>query len=297
MLGQKLDIIIGLLQGGHVLASAELPQCAYSLYSWLGEWYKTYKVPKLKPASLVQIRICIDNHIKANLLDVPLDKLSALDIQKAMNRIQSSRMRKYAYDVLGASLRQAYKLDIVKENIMDKTEGVTHKRKQGKALTKEQQAKFMRLIKGNKLETLYKFYLLSGCRKSEPLSIKWTDIDYDNKLIHVTGTKTDNANRFIPLFPELELLLSTIAKKDKYVFPYNENIIKCNFRRLQTAYKLPYRIHDLRHTFATRCLENGINYKTVQKWLGHAQASTTLNIYSHVQTAFELEEVSKFKLV
>jgi len=138
--------------------------------------------------------------------------------------------------------------------------------------------------------------LLSGCRKSEPLGIKWTDIDIMSKRIHISGTKTDNANRYIPLFPEFELLLEGIDRVSEFVFPYNENIVKCSFRRLKDKYKLPYSIHSLRHTFATRCLENGISYNTVQKWLGHAQASTTLNIYTHVQTDFEREEIDKFRL-
>jgi integrase len=136
--------------------------------------------------------------------------------------------------------------------------------------------------------------LLTGCRKSEALAVKWSDVDYKIKQVHISGTKTENAVRFIPLFPQLEKLLADIPKIDEYIFPYTDNLVHCNFVRLKRKYNLTFRIHDLRHTFATRCLENKISINTVQRWLGYAQASTTANIYFHILTAFEFEEIKKF---
>ena len=177
---------------------------------------------------------------------------------------------------------------------MEMTDGIKHKRTQGKALIPEQQEQFLLAIKDNRLETLYKFYLLTGCRKSEPLYIKWTDIDTKTERIYISGTKTENAKRFVPIFPQTAELLKRISKESPFVFPYTLEMIKSNFKRLQSKHNLAFRVHDLRHTFATRCMESGISINTVRKWLGHANASTTANIYTHVQTAFELKEVEKF---
>lgn len=268
-------------------------ECPYTLYSWLDEWYNTYKVPNLKESSLYQLRVCIDKHIKGNIDDLPLNRLTPLDIQKTLGKIESTRMQKYSYDTLGACLTQAYKLGMI-DDIMTKTDKIKHTRKQGQALTLDQQSYFLKAIKGNKLECLYRFYLLTGCRKSEALGIKWSDIDYRSKRIHVSGTKTICSDRYIPLFPELEKLLKKIPKTDELIFPYTDNLVNCNYNRMKTKYGIETRIHDLRHTFATRCLENGISINTVQKWLGHANASTTSNIYTHVQPKFELEEIRKF---
>lgn len=150
------------------------------------------------------------------------------------------------------------------------------------------------ILHDNKLRPLYLFYLHSGCRKSEALSIRWADVDYTKNRIRVRGTKTAKSNRYIPLFDSLKGILYTQPKHGEYVFPYAVNLVNCNFKRMKSKHGLTFRIHDLRHTFATRCLENGIAYNTVQKWLGHARASTTLNIYSHVHTTFEREEIDRY---
>ena len=102
--------------------------------------------------------------------------------------------------------------------------------------------------------------------------------------------------RYIPLFNTLADLLSKITKKKEFVFPYSDNQVRCNFKRFKTKYGLDFRIHDLRHTFATRCIENGISTNTVSKWLGHSKVSTTSDIYTHVQTDFEREQIAKYNL-
>jgi len=77
------------------------------------------------------------------------------------------------------------------------------------------------------------------------------------------------------------------------IFNYTVNCIECNFKRLKKKYNINLRIHDLRHTFATRCLEKGINIKVVQKWLGHSRLDTTASVYTHVMQEFEQLEIKK----
>ena len=268
----------------------------YLFYDWLDIWFNEYKKPKLKKSSLYQIKNCINVHIKPHLENKFLIDLDSLDIQRALNNIKSSRMKKYTYDVYHDCLTQAYRLKYMRDNIMLGVENVIHKRKVGKALTIEEQNNFIKCIYGNKMEYLYKFYLLTGCRKSEPLTIDWADVDYDNKRILIKGTKTENSVRYIPLFPEIINLLEKIPKNNNKIFPYTTNAVKCNFDRLKNKFKFNFTIHSLRHTFTTRCLENGIQLKTIQKWLGHSKLDTTANIYAHIQTSFEQLEIDKFSL-
>ena len=91
----KINFLIDIVKSNGINLNIQ-SKCnnTYNLYSWLGEWYSVYKVPKLKPNSLLQIRICIDKHIKPHIQDMPLNNLKAIKIQKAMNKINSNKMRK-----------------------------------------------------------------------------------------------------------------------------------------------------------------------------------------------------------
>lgn len=138
------------------------------------------------------------------------------------------------------------------------------------------------------------FYLLSGCRCSEALSLSWSDIDENARLIHIHGTKTPRANRYIPLFPQICAILNEIPRDGQILFPYTNNAVKSHFRRLKRKYGFNFRLHDLRHTFATRCIESGISIFTVSKWLGHTNIYTTANTYAHLLTDFERQEIERF---
>lgn len=75
-------------------------------------------------------------------------------------------------------------------------------------------------------------------------------------------------------------------------FRFSASRISKEFKKLCPNHKL----HDLRHTFATRCLECEISMKVVQGWLGHSRLDTTASIYSHVLPEFAKNEAKKFKL-
>lgn len=157
-------------------------------------------------------------------------------------------------------------------------------------MTADELKLFKSAIRKHKLEPLYKFYLYSGVRLSEALAVSWSDVDYKSGFIHIAGTKTVCSDRYVPIFDKLEALLSSFPVKEGKLFPYTDNRVKCSFRRLKEKHGFTFRIHDLRHTFATNCLESGISLNTVQRWLGHARASTTADIYTHVHGDFERKE-------
>lgn len=272
------------------------PGKVYTFYEWCEEWYETYKKPNLSTEGLKNIRFNLDNHIKPNIENINLNEITALDIQRALNKIKLSYTRKYTFNNLNNMFRYAKRLKVVGDNIMLDVDKVKHTYINGQALTLQQQSEFMRIIKCNKLEALYKFYLLSGVRRSEALSIKWCDIDFDANIIYVKGTKTDCANRHLPLFEDLKKLLLGISRKSEFVFPITLNALKCNFKRIQKKLNFNFSIHELRHTFATRCLESGISIKVVQQWLGHSKMETTANIYSHVLSDFEIKEIKKYNI-
>ena len=292
---QELDLLKDKLNKILNILCAE-PVKQVTFFDFLEEWYTIYKVPKLKSTGLYQIRGCIDRHIKPHIENKPINQITALDIQKALNKVETTRMRKYTFDCYNACFRQALKLEYITKNPMLNVDKVVHHRTNGRAITEQEQQIFLKAIKKTNYEKLFKFYLLTGVRKSEALSIKWSDIDFNKKRLHIPGTKTICSDRWLPLFTPVKNLLLSIPQTSEFVFPYSDNAVGCSFKRLKEKYGFTFTIHSLRHTFATRLLEDGVSMKMVQKWLGHSKYDTTANIYTHVTNEFEQEELKKYKI-
>ena len=153
---------------------------------------------------------------------------------------------------------------------------------------------FLRTIKGHRLEQYFRFLLYTVCRRSEALSVNTADIDRKNRLLHIRGTKTDTSDRVVPLLDKAADLLNKLKPTaDGFYFPFRPDYPTHAFKKLCPDHKL----HDLRHTFATRCLEAKIPLKVVQKWLGHSKLDTTADIYSHVTadlSAAEADTLNRF---
>lgn len=238
---------------------------------------------------LINIRL----HIPEQIKNFKLKDLSAFDIQKALNSIKTSRTRLDVYDIYHGSLKMAFKLDLLSKDIAELLIKPKHEKKLGSSLSNTELNIFLFKISSTRLENFYLFCLLTGCRCSEALNLKWSDIDFNKKIIRVHGTKTLLSDRVLPLFPELKDLLLKIKKTDNKVFHHTPDYVSRTFKKYCPNHKL----HDLRHTFATKCLECGINIKVVQRWLGHSRLDTTASIYTHVTEDYAFSESEKFKLL
>lgn len=265
------------------------------LYEWLELWKETYKKPMLKPTSLYQIENCIKNHIKKHIENIQLNKLTAIDIDIALNKIDSTRMRKYTFDCYVESLRQAYKNKLIKEDVSTLINHVQHTRTKGRALNQEERKIFLNCTKKVKYGQIFEFQLYSGCRPQGARELKWEDIKENQ--VFINETKSKNGTRHIPLFDNIKKLLDTIEKKDEYVFPISETTIKKQFIELKTLCGFEFTQKDLRHTFATICAENGINENTIAKWLGHGSPNTTRQYYIQVLSEFETQERDKINKI
>ena len=139
----------------------------------------------------------------------------------------------------------------------------------------------------NKLtRDLITFLIYTGCRKGEALNLKWDDVDLQNNVIGIKGTKT-KYNRYSPIHSQLKDLLIGIEKKDgcDYVFNINGKKIG-NFRKsFMTACRnagfKDMHIHDLRHVFASKMVKDGISLYITGELLGHRTTQMTKR-YSHL---------------
>ncbi len=158
---------------------------------------------------------------------------------------------------------------------------------------------------------MYYIELATGLRRGELLGLKWSDIDWKNGIIKVkrqvarvdgkvteAPLKTKNSYRTVTISPQaVEVLKQQKAKtKDEFVFPspnggtISPDSVNNMLKRVLERAGIPkVRFHDLRHTFATVALQNGVDIKTVSGMLGHFSAGFTLDTYAHVTTAAQKE--------
>lgn len=263
----------------------------FTFGEWLNEFIEVYKKPFLK--SCVMPELIVRLHVPDEIKSVKLDELTLFEVERAINGVKASRTRLMTRNVCHQALKKAYSLHLISTDIAAELAPVPHTYKQGEALTTAEQREFLGKLKGNPLEGLLMFCLLTGARRSEAVGMLKSDVDLAKNTIHIRGTKTKTSNRTIPIVPQLQPFIIRAMDGD------GKLLFRCTGDHLTRVFKdlCPnHHLHDLRHTFATRCLESGISMKIVQKWLGHSRLETTAAIYTHVLDPFMFSEATKFRL-
>ena len=257
---------------------------------WLDFWRNRYKSNKVKSETLRNIDIVIRLHVSQALKNIELDKLTEVDLENALFEVRTSRMRAYTFQVFNEALERAVWFGLLSYNPMRKVERIKHRQKQGRALTFNERIDFLRRVRKHPLRDLYEFYLWSGCRRSEALALTWDDVDERTGTLYIHGTKTETSDRVLPINSHLQKILDNLPKKA------HGRLFDCSPDHATKAFKSlcpKHKLHDLRHTFATICLERGIARDVVQKWLGHSNITTTARIYTHVLDDFQRSEATK----
>ena len=164
------------------------------------------------------------------------------------------------------------------------------------------------------------FYLelVSGVRKGELVALLWDDLDIERRTISVSKQalsrpggeivvnrpKTENSIRAISIPQEaVDLLVEEHQKHpdNPYMFPspktggmyYPDSVVNLHKKLLRDAGLGHIRFHDLRHTFATMALQNGVDVKTVSAMLGHYDAGFTLRTYTHATRQMQEQAAEK----
>ena len=301
----------------------------YTVGQWMDVWFENYAKIKVRPSSHQTYQGYIDNHIKPNIGKIQLNKLTTLELQKLYKKLLSkgrvSRIEakgqpkglspktvRNIHQVISSAMDFARNQKLIAINPTDGCALPKLEHQEMKTIPVEQLASFLREAKDSGVFEMYYIELATGLRRGELLGLKWEDLDLEQGTLRVqrqvdringevveAPLKTKNSYRTISLGADAVGILEEQRKKcgsSPYVFPSPtggpispDSVLQMLHRVLKRAGLPKVRFHDLRHTFATVALQNGVDIKTVSGMLGHYSAGFTLDTYAHVTTAAQRE--------
>ncbi len=288
----KTDTTIWLSQAAEEWLADIICKRKYSTYIKYETVYKTHLAGiigscKLSDTATAEIQAKIFDHLSVAALSESLQK----SICCITNQILLFACRKYAISV----------------SLLEKP-GIKHNTKPVEVLSKAEQARLLCNIykTSDTFKTAVLLCLYTGLRLGELCALKWTDLDLKNKFLTVNSTvqriavqdqsartilmetvpKSESSRRTIPLTPEITNLLSGLIENQPYIFggnkPLEPRTMQYRYKKLLKEADVNDRnFHILRHTFATNCIENGMDVKALSEILGHADVKITLNRYVH----------------
>lgn len=298
---------------------------------WFEEWLTHYIKPSSKQRTFEQYSRAAQIHILPYLGDIELTDLTPFVLQKFITGLTengnkrtgkglSPNFVKTILSIVQNSLKTAHLVGYLPEYSANKIKRPKPKEKQVECFSAWEQKKIEEaalFAKKDKYRGII-LCLYTGLRIGELLALTWNDIDFEKSILSVTKTchdgnengkhtriidtpKTENSRRQIPLSKTLVKMLKDMKKKSKCEFVITDGEKSVFIRSYQRTFelflkklKLPHKgFHSLRHTFATRALECGMDVKSLSEILGHKNAMITLNRYAHSLWEHKAEMMNK----
>lgn len=270
------------------------------------DWLTQVK-EKRKPSTYVKYSLIYQSHIEKIFTGTFLAEMTDFFVKEKLPDTLSDSVRKSIYCVLNQILKFASARYSVAIPPLRKPASEM-RGKPVKVLSKKEQKLMISVLYRNM--DLFKMAVLSvlftGLRLGELCALKWTDIDFENKILTVSRTvqrlysesgetktiltetapKSEHSRREIPLSATMLELFIKFRSDKEYIFggdkPMEPRTMQYQFKKILKEAGLPdTNFHILRHTFSTNCIEDGMDVKSLSEMLGHSDVQITLNRYVH----------------
>ena len=230
----------------------------------------------------------------------------------------SNRTVRGMHMLLHNCLEQAVRERLIQTNPTDNCKIPPKDRKEMKVIPIEKIGDYLKAAECFGVLPIFYLELCSGLRRGELLALLWTDLNVEKRTISITKSmqringdlkvrtpKTENSNRTV-VIPQraVDLLVCEHERHldSEFMFPspttgnmYDPDAVGRIHKKLLRTANLDsgIRFHDLRHTFSTVMIQNGVDAKTLSNMLGHYSAAFTLDTYTHVTSQMQQTAADK----
>ena len=328
----KATPLTGLAQETQGTSAPQMNCQEYTVAQWLQTWYDLYAKQNIRESTQIQYSYLMNQLVIPQIGEVPLSQLTGLRLQilyqdlRINGRVHSQKRAssglspktvRSVHMFLHAALEQAVRAGIIAKNPTMECKPPKLDRKEMKVIQPEQIGDYLQAAAERNVLPLFFLELTTGLRRGELLALLWSDLDPQNRSVSVTKSvsrlngklvvsqpKTQHSIRTL-IVPQqaVDLLIQehSLHPNNPYLFPspttgtmYSpETVARIHKRILRDAGLEDCRFHDLRHTFATVALQNGVDIKTLSGMLGHYSSGFTLDTYTHVTRKMQEEAAEK----
>jgi len=311
---EKNRLVAAVTGGNYVVNTSSLP-----LSVWMKEWLDLYCV-NVEATTKVNYEGQINRYLPPEIGRISVKALQNAHIQAWINKMiedgLSPKTIRNVYMNINAALKKAVLLKMINSNPCDGTVLPKRVKPQFKIYTTDEMNDMLSKAKGTCMYFPLLLETVTGLRRGELLALRWSDIDFDNRVIHITRNRVYAGRKGVIekapkskagvrnvtfgkqfLKEAIKARNDYIARKeemgcmfhdDDYVIcqengkPYHPQTWKCKWERFLKREGLEHiRFHDLRHSNVTALIEAGVTMKAVSYRIGHANISTTMDIYAH----------------
>lgn len=283
------------------------------------QWYHTYKEPAVKPATKAEYRIVLNRYVLPAFGDRKLRAIRPSDLQQFFTTLKGFAS---TYSVIAKTIFNSVFLTACADRILDRNPMALVKSVRApkeptdagadkhRALTLDERRRITDLCASSPRALYVALLYYLGLRQGEAAGLKWGDIDWKRGLIHVQRTinrlnvaaspKTESSERMVPIPAPLSAILSGLrGVPELYILHNQEGTPLSSIQRQHLWQKLIVKecgipditAHALRHNYITMCWEAGIDVYATARFVGHANVSTTLNIYTHLSKEREEQNI------